>query len=829
MYIFALCKTMNGKRINMKFKILLLVLLMVGSVNVVCSQTAVVEGRVLSEQGENLEYVSVVIKKDSSMIAGTTTNSKGLYTLKVPSGEDITLVFSCVAFETQEFNLRLAKGEKKTVNCRLKSKANVLEGVTIKDEKLRKTTFTQINVEKINNIAGPQGGVESLIKTLPDVSSSNELSNQYSVRGGSFDENLVYINDIEIYRPFLVRSGQQEGLSIINPDMVEKVMFSPGGFEAKYGDKMSSVLDIMYRKPTKFGGKVSASMLGFSAHVEGLVSDRFTYSIGFRKHSNRYLMKSLDTDGDYTTAYTDVQAILNYKLSDKLNLSVLGIYSNNIYELVPRSQTTNFGNFFESMQLRVYFDGQEKDAYKTALGAVTLEYLPNDNMQIKWITSAYSTDEREIYDIQGQYWLYELNVGAQVGDVNRLDRGIGTYLEHARNYLYANVINTELKGTIFADLGNWNWGVKYQYETISDRMKEWKMVDSAGYTVPTTDAGMLPGDSSNTVVAPQLQNYINSHNAISSHRLSGYVQRNFDFYMDKGMISVLLGMRGLYSSFNDEFVANPRFSMNYKPKCDKDMLFRIATGIYSQSPFYKEYRYKDGSLNTDIKSQKSYQVMGTFDYVFKAWDKPFKLTADVYYKYITNLIPYEIDNMRIRYLAHNNANGYATGVSLRLNGEFLDGVESWASVSLMKTQEDIEGDDYGYLSRPTDQRMMVKIFFQDYMPTLPWMKVSLNFIYGTGLPFTKPLQTDFSIEHRYPSYFRADITAGIELNKIEKWQNWSVFKYFNEVWLNLEVFNLFNYKNVVSYIWVADYDNRYYAVPNFLTMRQLNLKLTMTF
>lgn len=813
------------KKFRITYIIFTLIALM--TTNLAMAQTATLKGRVTIENGEGLEFVNVSIK-DTHPPIGTTTDAKGYYTLKIPSNKDIIILFSTVGFESQQHTINAKADEKKILNCIMKTSSLTITPVTIKDERVRKSTFTQIDVDKIENIAGPQSGVESLIKTLPDVGSNNELSSQYSVRGGSFDENLVYINDVEVYRPFLVRSGQQEGLSIINPDMVERVMFSPGGFEAKYGDKMSSVLDITYHRPNKFGGKISGSLLGGSAYVEGTIKEKFTYSIGLRRHSNQYLLNTLDTEGDYTSAYTDMQTILTYKASPKLDISFLGIYSKNKYGLVPQNQTTNFGNFFEAMQLRVYFDGQEIDEYTTMMGAVTFDYRPNENMQWKWITSAYTTNESEVYDIQGQYWLYELNVGSVVGEVNKFDRGVGTYLEHARNYLQTQVLNTELKGTYFTSLGNWNWGVKYQHEYVYDKMKEWRMVDSAGFTIPNPDTGM-PGNSNNTPFAPELQNYVKSENTVSSHRVMGYVQRNFDFYREKSMTSILLGLRGHYWSFNNDFFISPRISANYKPDWEKDMLFRLSAGAYAQSPFYREYRYKDGSINHNIKTQKSYQIMGTFDYNFVWGNKPFKLTGDVYYKYITDLIPYEIDNMRIRYMAENNAIGYSTGISLRINGEFVDGVESWASISLMKTQEDIEGDNYGWISRPTDQRFMVKLFFQDYMPSLPWMRVSLNFVYGTGLPFTKPGQTDFSTTHRFPSYFRVDMTGGIQLSKISDWKNKRLFRYFDDVWLNIEVFNLFNYKNVVSYIWVADYDNRYYAVPNFLTMRQFNLKLTLTF
>ncbi len=805
----------------------ILILFLSVIVSNVTAQQAVLHGKVISDEGDAMEFVSVRLIGTETPI-GSITDAKGKYQFTIPEDQEFTVLFSFTGYESIQFSIKVTPNEKKELNCTLKRKATELKGIEIRDEKVRKSTFTSIKIEKIENIAGAGSGVETLIKTLPDVSSNNEMSSQYSVRGGSFDENLVYINEVEIYRPFLVRSGQQEGLSIINPDMVENIMFSPGGFEARYGDKMSSVLDISYKRPKKIGGKVSGSLLGASVYLEGVIKSKFTYSIGFRQHSNQYLLKSLDTEGNYSTSYTDLQTVLTYRINQQLDVSFLGIYSRNKYGLIPQTQTTNFGNFFEPMQLKIYFDGQEIDKYETLLGSLTFNYRPSESIQWKWITSAFTTMESEVYDIQAQYWLYELSVGENVGDVEKFDRGIGTYLEHARNYLNPKVFSTEIKGTYFTSLGNWNWGIKYQHEYIYDKLKEWKMVDSADYSIPNGDI-QIPGDSTNIPLAPILQNYVRSENSISSNRLSAYVQRNWDFYTEKSLISLLFGIRGQYWSFNNELTISPRLSVNYKPNWQRDMLFRLAGGVYTQPPFYREYRTKEGAINHDIKSQKSYQITGTFDWNFSLWETRFKLTADVYYKYITDLIPYEVDNMRIRYSAENNAVGYATGISIRLNGEFIKDAESWMSLSIMQTQEDIEGDAYGWLARPTDQRLMFKIFFQDYIPSLPWMRMSLSFMAGSGLPFTKPGQTDFSNVHRLPPYLRVDWTSSFQLKKIGNWGQKHIFKYLKDIWLNIEVFNLFNYKNVASYIWVSDYDNRYYAVPNYLTMRQLNVKLTLTF
>ena len=806
----------------------------------------VLKGRVVSSDGEALEYVTVGAFSapqgaDSAMrlVAGTITDAKGRYQLDVPTADSVSIRFSFTGYAPKQFALALKKGEHRTLNCTLLPDAVNLPAADIVDEKTRTTTFTQIEIQKLEAAVGPNTGVESLLKTLPDVNSNNELSSQYSVRGGSFDENLVYINDVEVYRPSLIRSGEQEGMSIINTDLVDHILFSPGGFEASYGDKMSSVLDIDYRRPAQNNVKLSASFLGATAFAEGLVGQRFSYAVGFRQHSNRYLFRSMDTHGDYTTNYTDLQAILTYRASDKLDISFLGMATRNVYELIPTNRKTVWGNMMESLELDIYFDGQEMDRYRTLLGAVTLDYRPNPQTQIKWITSAQQLVEREIYDIQSQYMLYECNVGdISEDDSNKIDRGIGTFLEHARNSLTTRIFSTQVKGTRFARMGNWNWGAKLQYEQISDNIREWKWVDSAGYSLPTS--AELPGLPTNGPVNPILQLYCNSHHQVGTARATAFVQRSFDYYTDGGdLFSLVAGVRGHYYYAHtldadpqqaSQFLASPRLSLNYKPKWERDMLFRLAAGGYAQPPFYREYRFDNGDLNlANIRAQRSYQTAATFDWNLRLWNKPFTLTADVYYKYLTDLIPYRIDNLRIHYDAQNSAVGYARGISVRLYGEFVEGLESWASLSFMKTQEDVLGDDYGWIDRPTDQRFSFKLFFQDYIPTIPCWRMSLNLIASTGLPFTDPNDPLHRLQYRLPAYYRIDWGNTIQLKKLPKLQNARLFRVVDDVLLSAEVFNLFDYQNTVSYLPVADYDNHYYGVPNYLTGRQLNLKLTVTF
>ena len=826
---------------------------------------AVLRGRVGDAEGHPLQYATVAAVS-LEPVRGAVADEKGRYELRLPADSAVTLSVRYSGYAQQDTTLRLKTGTT-VLDFTLQNQSTQLGPVTITGERTRSTTFTAIRMEQIENNVGPQAGVESLLKTLPDVSSNNEMSSQYSVRGGSFDENLVYINRVEVYRPMLVRNGQQEGTSIINPDMVDNIMFSPGGFDASYGDRMASVLDIMYGLPyasadsgahlfhdTK--GQFSASFLGASLSLKGIVGDKLSYSLGLRQHSNRYIFNSLDTKGNYKTSYTDLQALVSYRASEKLDIQLLSIASRNIYGLIPESQTTTFGSWNEVMQFDVYYEGEERDSYRTALSALTLDWHPSDDFRLRWTNAFQSNREAEQYDILSQYWLYELNVGNydENGETERFDRGIGSFLEHARNYLTTNIFSSELQGTHYAPLGNWNWGVKMQYDQVRDRMREWKWIDSAGYAVPATIP--VPGDSLNQPSTPILQFFCRANHTVSTARFSAFLQRNVDLYNRRGdLFSMVAGLRltgydinfendnttgnasnytntSLFddtSEHNRRLFLSPRISLNYKPKWQNDILFRLATGIYTQAPFYREYRFDDGTLNHAILPQRSYQAMGTMDWNFRIGDSPFKFTADIYYKYITNLITYRIDNLRVRYDATNDAVGYAAGLSLRLSGEIVEGLESWASLSLMRTQQDILGDDFGWMARPTDQRISFKLFFQDYVPSIPFWRMSLNLIAASGLSYTVPGQTDFSTDSYYPAYLRIDWGNTIQLSRFERLRNSWLMRYVDDILVSFEVFNLFDYNNVASFIFISDYNNIYYPVPNYLTARQLNLKVTVTF
>ena len=795
-------------------------------------------GRVLSSEGGGVEYATVGVV-DSKNPYGVTADVRGHYSLTVRQSDSITVRVACSGFETQTLRLKLSKGEKRPLDFTLKPSSTQLDAVTVSDDRIRSTTFTEIDIKRIENSVGPNESVESYIKTLPDVNSNNELSSQYSVRGGSFDENLVYINGIEIYRPQLVRSGQQEGLSIINPDLVDHILFSPGGFDATYGDRMSSVLDIIYSRPVEQRFRVSASLLGGSASAQGTIGNRFSYGIGFRHHNNRYILKSMDTEGSYSTAYTDLQGIFRYRVNDSLDLSLLTVWTNNLYGLVPYTRATVFGSFQQALKFDVYFDGLERDRYRTLLGAFTLNYHPNDDFQMQWITSALSNREQENYDIQSQYWLYAVGVGENAADTQQFDRGVGTFLEHARNRLDMTIYNTELKFVRYALLGAWNFGLKGQIEQTSGRLREWKWVDSADYSYPTDHH--LPGIDDTTVFAPILQLFCNADNRVQTLRGMAYAQREVNiFTRHDDIIKLTAGVRGQYyitsnpqdsqfSILNSQFLLSPRIAASYKPHAGPDILYRLAAGVYQQPTLYRELRRPDGTLCQNIPAQRSYQATAAADWNLHLFGLPFRITADLYYKYITHLIPYTIDNLRIRYNPDQQAIGYATGASLRINGDLVPGLESWASISVMKTQEDILGDNLGWINRPTDQRFSFKIFVQDYIPSFPWWRMSLSLLYGSRTPTTHPYQTDRSIEYHIPPYFRADWGNTINLTRFESIRRSRIGRFFSDLSVSIEVFNLFDYHNVVSFIWVADYTNLYYPVPNYLTARQLNIKLSATF
>ena len=794
-----------------------------------------ISGLITDEENNILSAVNISVLGKS---IGVISEDDGLYSLTIPANRSVVIGYSFIGYHIEKIRIpMLKKGQTYTLNIQLQSSSTLLDDVIVTDQKSRKKSFSRIKPKHVSVLPGNSGGIEAILKTLPGVSSANELSSQYSVRGGNFDENLVYVNGIEVYRPFLVRSGQQEGLSFVNTDMVGSIQFSAGGFEAKYGDKMSSVLDITYKRPRETAASLQLSMLGGSGHIEGTNKNgRLSYLIGARHKTSKYLFNAMDTKADYTPKFSDLQAFINYELNTDWQISFLGNISKNEYTMIPENRDTDFGTINEALKLRIYFEGQEVDKYETYFGALSTTYQPSTELNLQFTTSAFQTFEQENFDILGEYWLYQLenNLGSdEFGDV-AFDRGVGKYINHARNSLNARVLNFSHKGNYNKEAIKVDWGFRMQKEEIEDKISEWNLIDSAFFNFPHPEDSIgnpTSNPNQQIVMSELLKTQIN----LSSYRNSGYMQVSKDI----GNLTINAGTRGSYWTYNEELLLSPRASLAYAPIWEKDVVFRAASGIYYQSPFYKELRTPEGTLNSNIKAQKSTHYVLAADYLFYKWGRPFKWITEVYYKDLENLIPYKVDNVRIQYLANDLSNGYATGIDIKVNGEFVPGVESWASLSVMKTAEDIVGDtkidangntvEAGFIPRPTDQRVNFSMFFQDYIPGKPKYKMHLNLIYGTGLPFGPPNGEKYQDVLRIPNYRRVDIGFSAVLKAADKKSKLKWLNTFNSIWVSAEVFNLLDINNTVSYLWVADVSGREYAVPNYLTARQLNAKLIFTF
>lgn len=804
--------------------------------------TATVYGTIIDKEKNPIEFVSISVL---GLPGATQTDAKGKYSLEVPAGKKIKVAFSHISFQTQFIEITPTPGAQIELKPSLSSSAINITEIQIEDKATRQSTLKRLDPKLVEALP-TSGGIEALLKTFPGVSSNNELSSQYNVRGGNFDENLIYVNDIEVYRPFLVRSGGQEGLSFVNPDMVSGVLFSAGGYDARYGDKMSSVLDVTYRKPKEFAANVSASLLGASITLEGTnKSKRLSAILGVRERSNSYLLKSLDTKGDYRPRFIDGQMYLTYQFTPEFEIGLLGNYAQNKYRFIPTDRETDFGTVNTALRLKVYFDGKEVNNFDTYLGALSFIYRPQKDVTLKLISSAFRSYESEKFDVLGQYFIGQLETDFgkdNFGDATSLGN-VGSYLTHGRNLLDATVFNVEHKGY----KKELQWGIKYQSEFIKDQISEWKLQDSAGFSIPQTKPDVL-----------ELQNVVKSKNTLSSSRITDYIQNTWHFG-DTTEFSFTAGVRSHYWDVNKQFLVSPRATISMIPNWKRDFLFRFSAGYYYQPPFYRELRDLNGVINTNLKAQTSIHFVLASDCNFKMWDRPFKFVAEGYYKYLDNLVPYEIDNVRIRYYANNNAKGYATGIDLKLNGEFVKGLESWVSVSVMQTQEDIKDDFYydyynkkgnkivkgytfdqvatdsvlhtpGYIPRPTDQRVNFALFFQDYIPRFPSWKVHLNLLYGSGFPFGPPSYERYKDTLRIPPYRRVDIGFSKQLlseTKVLPAKN--PFHFFKSIWASAEVFNLLQISNTISYLWVTDVTARQYAIPNYLTRRQLNIKLIFKF
>ena len=822
----------------MKLKNLLftIVLLFIG--NFVFAQFARVKGIILDENNNPVENVNISYQTKS-----TITNSNGFYTLMVPANKKITLIFSHISLKKTTATLELKTNEDFEFNVTMNDNAEQM-GEVIVTAKNRKRIqgITTIEPEMIRKIPGANAGVENILKTLPGVYSNNELSTQYAVRGGNYDENLVYVNEVEVYRPFLVRSGQQEGLSFTNTDLVQNVDFSAGGFQSKYGDKLSSVLDITYRRPTKFGISTEASLLGGSLAIDAVSKNQKWSAItGIRYRDNSLLVNSQQTETNFKPTFADLQTNIIYNASTKLQWSFLGNISQNKYNYQPISRQTNFGTINEPIALQVYYEGQEKDRYDTYFGAFKTTYKPSDNFTLKFITSAYHTLEQEYFDIFAGYYLGEVdtNIGSETFGGVTYSRAIGTQLNHARNDLDALIVNAEVKGFHDIKKTQVEWGFKYTREDIRDRVVEWEVIDSAGFSINPPRLNLPINDQPyNPYIGPLVpfQN-VRALNFATVDRLSGYAQLNrktnlgnHDVWFNVGARMHQWKVNGANQVGNSQFEFSPRAQFAIKPDWEKDMVFRFSTGLYVQPPSYRELRDSNGSVIPNVKAQKSIHFVLSSDYSFKMWNRPFKLVSEAYYKILKDVNPYTLDNVRIRYAADNNAIAYAQGLDLRLNGEFVPGTESWFSFGYLKTEENI--DNRGYISRPTDQTLKFGILFQDYMPNLPSVKLYMNLVYNTGLPGGSPSYADpYLYQNKMRDYRRADVgffKVFTDNNKNLPKGHW--LKKFKDLSAGMEIFNLFNNLNAITNTWVRDvYTKNQYGIPNYMTTRVFNFKITAKF
>ena len=810
---------------------------------------AVVSGKVVDADEKPLAKVTVTILGKQSGIA---TSDSGTFTIKIPAAKAVALTFSYTGFHTVQRNFYLSENEQEKVVIRLESSSKVLEEVIIKDERERtETGLIRINPKHALTIPSATGGVESLIKIF--VGSNNELTSQYTVRGGNYDENLVYVNDFEIFRPYLVRSGQQEGLSFINPELTGGISFYNGGFQAKYGDKMSSVLDIQYKKPKTFAGSAYIGFLEQGFHVEDLSrNEKFSYLIGIRNRSNRNLLSSQETKGNYIPSSSDIQALFTYRLNSKWQLELLGNLSRTKFTLIPEEAKLTSSVlsplFSANLGLDIYFEGSEQDRYVTNMIGVSALQQVNKKLKLKWMLSRFENNEQEAYDITGAYLFGERSFDKSQPDfgsiVNPL--GAGIFINHARNKLNIENWNISHKGGWDDGKHFIQWGISAEKTIIADRLSEWEAQDSAGYNLP-----YQPG---------QLQLYTVRKSAtdLDINKLSGYVQDNISFG-SSSHITVQGGIRFNYNSLNNELLLSPRTQISWMHDTDKEWDLKLAAGAYDQPPFYRELRRYDGSVNTAVKAQRSWQVVAGADHNFTLWERPSRITIEAYYKYLTHVDPYDIDNVRIRYFGDNSAKAYATGIEMRLFSELVKDAESWVSVGLMRTMEKINDFHYyryksasgefitaqtedqvvadsvrfdkGWMRRPTDRLLTFGMFFQDYLSTNKNFKVHLNMIYGTNMPYNIPGSVRYRNEVIIDPYIRVDIGFSALLLSSDKSNRRShnPFRKFDNIWASLEVFNLLDRDNTISYMLIKDFSNTVYTIPNRLTPRLFNFKILAGF
>ncbi len=767
------------------------------------AQSFTLQGRVTDQENNPVELASVVSQGKLTM-----TNLNGEFSMQLQSADSVEVRFSMIGYKTKTRVLRRPKG-KMTLQVQLFD-AGLLDEVVITEQRRQTGTTQEIDTKQMSNTPSASGNkVEELIQQQAGVSTHSELSSQYNVRGGSFDENSVYINNVEVYRPFLVRSGQQEGLSIINGDMVEKIGFSTGGYEAKYGDKMSSALDITYKHPKKFEASVAASLLGASAYV-GFSTKKFSWSNGVRYKTNKYLLGSLETKGEYNPTFIDYQTYLSYQPNKRWAIDFIGNISDNHYNFEPEDRETNFGTMENVKSFKVYFDGKEKDLFRTFFGSLSITRNFGEKTKLSLIGSAFKTREQETYDIQGQYWLTQTETSENLG--------VGTYMEHARNYLNATVGSVKLMLNHKTKKHDIQAGVTFKFEKIDEKLREYEMRDSSGYSVPHTGEDLYMIYS------------LNARNELKAQRVEAYLQDTYKFASGETFFTLNYGVRFSHWNFNRESIVSPRVSLGIVPAFNQDVTFRLATGLYYQAPFFKELRDTTtvngityATLNEKIKSQRSIHFIAGMDYRFKMMNRPFKFSAEAYFKLLGNLVPYTVNNVKIVYDASEQCSGHAMGLDLKLYGEFVEGSDSWVTLSVMNTRMKLNGKS---IPLPTDQRFALNLFFTDYFPGTDRWKMSLKLAYADGLPFGAPHRRLDIMPFRAPAYKRADIGMSFRALDNEKRNKKIIFK---NIWIGIDCLNLLGINNVNSYYWITDVTNQQYAVPNYLTGRQINGRVLFEF
>ena len=860
-------------------------------------ENIIIKGSIKTSKGKPVNKANVAVV-DTKI--GTTSNKKGEFQFKIENNGYFNLEVSHVKY--QKIHKKLNPETDTVILIRMENKVLQTHNVEYIDPG---SSTTEI-LPTINaaNVALPSGNIEGLLSSVGfGVRQNNELSSGFNVRGGNFDENLIYVNGIEVYRPFLARSGQQEGLSFINPSMVENIVFSAGGFDAKYGDKLSSVLDISYREPIDFEANLSTSLLGTQLQFGDRPNSLINYNFGFRYRTNAYLLGALDTKGEYQPRFADVQGLINFNLNEKLKLTAFGTAANNLFSVQPENRQTNFGNINEALRFTVYYEGQENTQYKTYMGALSLLHQTTEKLSLNYFISTFNTDETEYFDLLGEYRLDELErdlSSDQYGDV-AYNRGVGAFLNHARNQLKANVINFYHRGDFINKKQKTSWGLKLQGEKVTNDIKEWNYLDSARFNTPKPiDSVGYQDPSSIPYQQLVLSNLIKANNKIASSRLTGFIQHRFKFNRSKEInlqynsdsnfnldttfnsqdyFTATIGARANYWTFNNQNVFSPRINIKWRPAfykfennqiVRKNITFRLATGYYYQPPFYRAARYLDGSINPAIRAQKSIHIVAGGDLVFNMWNRKFKFGSEIYYKFLKDIIPYEIENVRVNYYGENLASGYARGIDLKINGEFVEGIQSYASLSWLQTKEDLSNDFYyeyfnqngekiipgytidqtradsilyepGFIPRPTDQRLSFSMFFQDQMPDdwdtekVKWsnMKVNINVLVASRLPYGPPGNKRYSDTLRSSFYKRVDIGFSKDLINNEtdrsKFKEKSIFNEIEALWIAFEVFNLLDISNTTNYTWIRDVSGRQYSIPSFLTSRRLNLKLVARF